>query len=293
MKKSLIAYTYLSISTALVTISLKLIAYFLTQSVGLLSDAIESLVNLMAAIIAFLAIRLAEKPADKKHPYGHSKAEYFSSVAEGIFIFLAALAIIFSAINRMIYPKMIEQVSIGLLISSAATLINFLVGKKLISVGQKYQSITLEADGHHLLTDVWTSAGVITAIFLVDKTKILILDPLVAILVALNILLTGSNLIRRSLSGFMDEALDKNDLSKIDKIFQKYQKKGLIFHAIKSRQSGQKKFLSFHALFPKSYSIKKAHDLVDKIEKELKRKVFNLQIESHLEPKNDKKSFES
>ena len=293
MKKSLIAYTYLSIFTALLTISLKLIAYLLTQSVGLLSDAIESLVNLMAAIIAFLTIRLAEKPADKKHPYGHSKAEYFSSTAEGFFIFSAALAIIFSAVNRIIYPKMIEQVSIGLLISAAATLINFLVGKKLISVGKKYQSITLEADGRHLLTDVWTSAGVIAAVFLVDKTKILVLDPLVAIFVALNILLTGANLIRRSLSGFMDEALDKNDLLKVDKIFQKYQKKGLVFHAIKSRQSGQKKFLSFHALFPKSYSIKKAHDLVDKIEKELKRKVLNLQIESHMEPKDDKRSFES
>jgi len=293
MKKSLIVYTYLSILTALITIILKLIAYFFTQSVGLLSDAVESLVNLMAAIIAFLAIRLAEKPADKKHPYGHSKAEYFSSIAEGIFIFLASLAIIFSALERLFHPRPLEQISIGLLVSSTATLINFLVGKKLISVGKKYQSITLEADGHHLLTDVWTSVGVILAVFLVDKTKILILDPLVAILVALNILLTGANLIRRSLSGFMDEAIDKKDLEKIKKIFEKYQKKGLIFHEIKSRRSGQKKFLSFHALFPKSYTIKKAHDLVYKIEKEIKNDVLNIQIESHLEPKDDRKAFES
>ena len=202
------------------------------------------------------------------------------------------MIIIFSALNRLFNPKPLEKISIGLLISSSAALINFLVGKKLIDVGKKYQSITLEADGHHLLTDVWTSFGVILAVFLVDKTKILVLDPLVAIFIALNILLTGTNLIRRSLSGFMDEAIGKKDLEKIDKVFKKYEKKGLIFHEIKSRQAGQKKFLSFHALFPKSYSIKKAHDLVDKIEKEIKKDILNLQIDSHLEPKDDKKAFE-
>lgn len=289
----LLKYTYLSIFTALITISLKTIAYLFTNSVGFLSDAIESLVNLLAALIAFFALKISQKPADKKHPYGHTKAEYFSSVAEGTFIFIASLIIIFSALNRLFNPKPLEKISIGLLISSSAALINFLVGKKLIDVGKKYQSITLEADGHHLLTDVWTSLGVILAVFLVDKTKILILDPLVAIFIALNILLTGTNLIHRSLSGFMDEAIDKKELEKIKKIFEKYQKKGLVFHAIKSRQAGQKKFLSFHALFPKNYTIKKAHDLVDKIEKEIKKDVLNLQIDSHLEPKDDKKAFEN
>lgn len=289
----LIPYTYLSIFTALITISLKLIAYFLTNSVGLLSDAIESLVNLVAALIAFLALKIAQKPADKDHPYGHTKAEYFSSIAEGVFIFIASLVIIFSALDRFFHPKPLEKISIGLLVSLLATLLNFFVGRKLIHVGKKYHSITLEADGYHLLTDVWTSVGVILAVFLVDKTKILILDPLVAIFVAINILLTGTNLIRRSLSGFMDEAIEKKDLEKIQKVFKKYQKKGLIFHQIKSRQSGQKKFLSFHALFPNHYSIKKAHDLVDKIEREIKKVVSNLQIESHLEPKDDKKAFES
>jgi len=288
----LLKYTYLSIFTALMTISLKTIAYLFTNSVGLLSDAIESLVNLVAALIAFFTLKIAQKPADKEHPYGHTKAEYFSSVAEGAFIFIASLVIIFSALNRLFKPKPLEQISIGLLVSLVATFINFFVGRKLIQVGKKYQSITLEADGHHLLTDVWTSLGVILAVFLVDKTKILILDPLVAIFIALNILLTGTNLIRRSLSGFMDEAIDKKELEKIKKVFEKYQKKGLVFHAIKSRQAGQKKFLSFHALFPKSYSIKKAHDLVDKIEKEIKKDVLNIQIDSHLEPKDDKKAFE-
>ncbi len=274
-------------------ILLKIIAYFLTNSVGLLSDAIESLVNLTAALIAFFALKIAQKPADKDHPYGHTKAEYFSSIAEGIFIFIAALAIIFTATERLFHLKPLEQISIGLLISTVAATINFFVGQTLIKVGKKYQSITLEADGHHLITDVWTSAGVILAVFLVDKTKVLILDPLVAIFAALNILLTGANLIRRSLSGFMDETIEKKDLKRIEKIFERYQKKGLIFHEIKSRQSGQKKFLSFHALFPNNFTIKKAHDLIDKIEKEIKNTVFNIQIESHLEPKNDKKSFES
>jgi len=293
MSTSLITYTYLSIFTALTTIFLKIIAYFLTNSVGLLSDAVESLVNLAAALIAFLALKIAQKPADKDHPYGHTKAEYFSSIAEGIFIFFASLAIIFSAFNRLFHPKPLEKISLGLLFSTTATFINFFVGQVLIKVGKKNQSITLEADGHHLMTDVWTSIGVILAVFLVDKTKILILDPLVAIFVAFNILLTGASLIRRSLSGFMDEAIDKKDLEKIEDIFEKYQKKGLVFHEIKSRCSGQKKFLSFHALFPNDFTIKKAHDLIYKIEKEIKKAVFNIQIESHLEPKDDRKSFES
>lgn len=235
MSTSLISYTYLSIFTALITILLKIIAFFLTKSVGLLSDTVESLVNLAAALIAFLALKIAQKPADKNHPYGHTKAEYFSSIAEGIFIFIASLTIIFSAFNRLFHPKPLEKISLGLLVSTIAAFINFFVGQVLIKVGKKNQSITLEADGQHLMTDVWTSIGVILAVFLVDKTKILILDPLVAIFVALNILLTGTSLIHRSLSGFMDEAIDKKDLEKIDGIFEKYEKKGLVFHEIKSR----------------------------------------------------------
>jgi cation diffusion facilitator family transporter len=289
----LIKYTYLSIFAALITIFLKLIAYFITNSVGLLSDAVESLVNFASALIAFFALKIAQKPADKNHPYGHTKAEYFSSIAEGIFIFFASLAIIFSAFNRLFYPKPLEKISLGLLVSIMAAVINFFVGQILIKVGKKNQSITLEADGQHLMTDVWTSVGVIFSVFLVDKTKILILDPLVAIFVALNILFTGTSLIRRSLSGFMDETIDKKDLEKIEGIFEKYEKKGLVFHEIKSRKAGQKKFLSFHALFPNDFTIKKAHDLIYKIEKEIKEAVFNIQIESHLEPKDDKKSFES
>lgn len=292
MKKSLLKYTYLSIFTSIVVISLKILAYFLTKSVGFLSDTIESLVNLASAIIAYFMLKLAEKPADYNHPYGHTKAEYFSSLFEAGMIFIASLSIIFSAIQRIIHPKALEQISLGLVVSFLATLINFFTAKILISAGKKNHSITLEADGHHLMTDVLTSVGVIVAVFLVQMTGFLILDPLVAIAVALNILFTAIALIKRSVSGFLDESLDKKDLKIISKIFQKYEKKDIKFHSIKSRQSAQKKFLSFHILLPNNWSIKKSHDLVDKIEKEIKKNLGEIEINSHLEPVDDKKSFE-
>ncbi len=292
MKKSLLKYTYLSIFTSTVVISLKILAYFLTKSVGFLSDAIESLVNLASAIIAYFMLKLAEKPADYNHPYGHTKAEYFSSLFEAGMIFIASLSIIFSAIQRIIHPKALEQISLGLVVSFLTTLINFFTAKILISAGKKNHSITLEADGHHLMTDVLTSVGVIVAVFLVQMTGFLILDSLVAIAVALNILFTAIVLIKRSVSGFLDESLDKKDLKIISKIFQKYEKKDIKFHSIKSRQSAQKKFLSFHILLPNNWSIKKSHDLVDKIEKEIKKNLGEIEINSHLEPVDDKKSFE-
>ena len=182
--RSLTKFAWLSIFTAVATISLKSIAYFLTGSVGLLSDALESLVNLAAAIIALTMLKIAEQPPDKEHGYGHSKAEYFASIMEGLFIFIAAVAIIFSAVNRIIYPKIIEQAYIGLGISIIASIINYVVSIKLLKVGKKHHSITLEADGHHLMTDVITSIGVIVAVFLVTLTGLQILDPVVAILVA-------------------------------------------------------------------------------------------------------------
>lgn len=292
MKKSLLKYTYLSIFASIVVIFLKILAYFLTKSVGFLSDAIESLVNLTSAIIAYFMLKLAEKPADSNHPYGHTKAEYFSSLFEAGMIFIASLSIIFSAIQRIIHPKALEQISLGLVVSFLTTLINFFTAKILISAGKKNHSITLEADGHHLMTDVLTSVGVIVAVFLVQMTGFLILDPLVAIAVALNILFTAITLIKRSVSGFLDESLDKKDLKIISKIFQKYEKKDIKFHSIKSRQSAQKKFLSFHILLPNNWSIKKSHDLVDKIEKEIKKNLGEIEINSHLEPVDDKKSFE-
>ncbi len=289
---SLKKYTFLSIATALATILIKLIAYFFTHSIGLLSDAIESVVNLVAAVFAFLMIKLAEKPEDKNHPFGHSKAEYFSSLLEGGLIFAAAITIIITAIQRLFSPVPLEKISLGLLFSSVASLINLIVGLKLIQTGKKYHSITLEADGHHLLTDVYTSLGVILAVFFVGLTNILILDPLIAIFVALNILWTGFSLIKKSVLGLIDTAIDKNEIKKIEQILKKHQKKGFAFHKIQTRQSGQKKFISFHLLFPNQWSIKKAHDLAEKIEQEIKTKISNAVVQTHLEPIDDLKSFQ-
>lgn len=284
-------YLFLSIFTAIFTINLKLVAYFVTGSIGLLSDAVESFVNLISAIFAFLMLKLAEKPADENHPFGHSKAEYFSSFFEGGLIFLAAIFIAVGAGQRLIAPQPLEKVSLGLFISFIASLVNLFIGLKLINLGKKIGSITLEADGHHLLTDVYTSAGVIVAVFLVEKTKIFFLDPLVALVVAINILKTGFSLIKKSALGLMDTSLDKKDLQKIKTIWQKYEKKGLLFHQLQTRQSGQKKFISFHLLFPNGWSIKKAHDQADIIEKEIKKKINNAFLSTHLEPIDDKKSF--
>jgi cation diffusion facilitator family transporter len=292
MKKDeyfLLSFTKLSIFASLATISLKFFAYFLTGSVGLLSDGIESFVNLVAASFAFFSLKIAQKPADKNHPFGHSKAEYFSSALEGGLIFIAALVIIVSAINRLIHPQPLEKISLGIILSSAASLINLFVGLKLINIGKKYHSITLEADGHHLLTDVWTSVGVILAIFIVALTNWQVLDPLIAIFVALNILLTGASLIKRSALGFMDTAIADEELNAINKILKKYERKKITFHRLRTRLAGQKRFISFHLLFPDSWSIKKSHDMATKIEKEIKQKIANALVDTHLEPISDLK----
>lgn len=289
---SLKKYTLLSIAVAIATILIKTTAYFLTDSVGLLSDAIESVVNLIAAVFAFLMISLAEKPEDKNHPFGHSKAEYFSSMFEGGLIFLAAIAIILTAIQRLFAPTPLEKISLGLLLSLVASLINLIFGLKLIQVGKKYHSLALEADGHHLLTDVYTSFGVILAVFFVSLTNVLIFDSLIAIFVAFNILLTGFTLIKKSVLGLIDTAIDRTEVKEIEQILKKHQKRDLDFHKIQTRQSGQKKFISFHLLFPSQWSIKKAHDLAETIEQEIKAKISNAIVQTHLEPIDDIKSFQ-
>ncbi|MCS7093184.1 MAG: cation diffusion facilitator family transporter [Patescibacteria group bacterium] len=292
MKKSLVVYTYLSIIASILVITLKFSAFLISQSVGLLSDAIESFINLSGSLFAFFMLKLAEKPPDQKHPYGHSKAEYFSSLFEGILILSASAVIFVSALERIINPKPLENVFFGLSISLVSLLINLYVGRTLVSAGKKYQSISLEADGKHLLTDVYSSVSVIVGVILVEITKILILDPLMAILIGANILTTSLNLMKRSISGFLDESLEKRELIVIEEILKKYEKFGINFHSLRSRQSAQKKFLNFHILFPNHWSVKKAHDLVYKIENEIKKKIANIEIESHLEPISDKKSFD-
>ena len=238
---SLRKFVYLSIAAAVATISIKYTAYLLTNSVGLLSDALESCVNLVAAIVALIMLNLAEKPADGEHLFGHSKAEYFSSAIEGGLIVLAAFSIIWSAIPRILHPQPLENVGMGLLIAVGASLINLGVSLILIRNGKKHHSITLEADGKHLMTDVITSAGVLIGIALVKLTGWLILDAIVAIGVALNIIWTGYQLMRRSAVGLMDTAIPWNEREMIGQVLEQYKKDNIRYHSLMTRQAGQRK----------------------------------------------------
>jgi cation diffusion facilitator family transporter len=292
-KSSLRRFVYLSIAAAVATISIKLTAYFLTNSVGLLSDGLESCVNLVAAIVALIMLNLAEKPADEDHAFGHNKAEYFSSAIEGGLIVLAACAIIWSAVPRLIHPVPIENVGVGLIVATGASLINWAVALVLTRTGKQYNSITLEADGKHLMTDVVTSGGVLLGVALVKLTGWLMLDAIVAIGVALNIVWTGYVLMKRSAMGLMDTAIPDEEEDRIREIMGKYKGKNIEFHAFRTRQSGQRKFISFHLLVPAGWSIKEGHDLSEKIEEEI-RNLFPgspANVFTHLEPLSDPESF--
>jgi len=289
-KNSLTKFALLSIFTAMATISLKSLAYFLTGSVGLLSDAIESLVNLAAAIIALLMLRIAEQPPDEEHGYGHSKAEYFASITEGLFIFVAAIAITISAVDRIVHPKVIDQAFLGLGISVIASIINYVVSLKLLKIGKKHHSITLEADGHHLMTDVITSVGVIIAVFLVSVTGWQILDPLIAILVAINIIFTGFGLMKRSIMGLLDTSISIEELNIVKSVLNKYRLQGLEFHGLRTRQSAQRRFVDFHVLVPGSWTVQKGHDLLEKIEKKIRDSIEKVTVSTHLEPIEDPRS---
>lgn len=285
--QSLVKYAWLSIATAVVTIVLKLSAYFVTGSVGLLSDAVESFVNLAAAGFALFAIKLAEKPPDEEHMYGHSKIEYFSSIFEGILILIAALAIGWTAVDRIIHPRDIEQAMLGLIISTGASLVNLFVALKLLGIGKKHNSIIFEADAHHLLTDVWTSVGVIAGVFLVSVTHIQILDPLIAIIVAINIVVTGVILMRRSAVGLMDSAISKEEHKKIVAFLQSFENKKIRYHAMRTRQSGMRKFVSLHILVPGNWTVKAGHDLLEEIEKGIRGIIPRITVTTHLEPIDD------
>jgi cation diffusion facilitator family transporter len=290
---SLRKFVYLSIAAAVATITIKLTAYFLTNSVGLLSDGLESCVNLVAAIVALIMINLAEKPADEGHAYGHNKAEYFSSAIEGGLIVLAACAIIWSAVPRLINPQPIENVGIGLLVATGASLINWAVALVLIRNGRKHHSITLEADGKHLMTDVVTSAGVLLGVGLVQLTGWMILDSIVAIGVALNIIWTGYLLMKRSAMGLLDSAIPDDEMDRVIQVIEKYKSENIEFHSLMTRQAGQRKFISFHLLVPDAWNIKKGHDLSEKVEKEI-RNLFPgspVNVFTHLEPLEDPESF--
>jgi cation diffusion facilitator family transporter len=286
-KPSLLRYAWISIGAAVATILLKGVAWWLTGSVGLLSDAIESFVNLAGALMALWMLSLAEQPADDIHPHGHGKAEYFSSAFEGFLILLAAVSIGYTAIERLLAPQPIEAIGVGLLVSVAASAINLLVARLLLKAGRAHQSITLEADAHHLMTDVWTSVGVILGVGLVALTGWNWLDPTIALLVAANIVRTGWQLMHRSASGLMDVALPKEQLEQIDRILRNHEAEGISYHALRTRQAGRRSFISLHVLVPGNWSVQEAHNRVEKIELDLRETVPGCHVTTHLEPIDD------
>jgi len=282
---------WLSIAAAIATIALKTTAWLLTGSVGLLSDAAESVVNLVAAVVAMLALRWALKPADEEHAYGHAKAEYFAAGVEGAMIVVAAFVIAATAVPRLFDPQPIDHVGIGVAISSGASLINFGVGVLLVRVGRRERSIVLEADGRHLLTDVWTSAGVLVGVVLVVVTGWDVLDPLIAIAVAVNIVLTGSSLVRRSVGGLMDRGIDPPEQARLAAVLARFEREGIDFHAVRTRQAGSRAFVSLHVLVPGAWTVQRGHDAVEEIEDDLRRALPHATIFTHLEPAEDPRSF--
>jgi cation diffusion facilitator family transporter len=284
-------FAWLSIVAALTTMAMKAVAYVITGSVGLLSDALESTVNLVAGIVALIALRVAARPPDESHAYGHGKAEYFSAGVEGAMILVAAGAIAVTAVQRLIDPVELERVGVGLLVSTAAAGVNLVVSVVLTRAGRRYRSITLEADGKHLMTDVWTSGGVLVGVGLVAVTGWDRLDPIVALGVAVNILVAGWVLVRRSASGLMDVALPEQDRAAVDAVLDRYRAHDCQYHAVRSRQSGQRRFLSLHLLVPGAWSVQRGHDLCERLEGDLRAAVPGLTVEIHLEPLEDPASF--
>lgn len=290
-RPSLTRYAWLSIAAALATILLKGIAWQMTGSVGLLSDAIESFVNLAGALMALWMLTLAALPADDDHAHGHGKAEYFSSAFEGFLIFLAAVSIAYTAIDRLLNPQPLEAVWIGLIVSAIASVINFATARSLMKAGRKHNSITLEADAHHLLTDVWTSVGVIAGVGLVSLTGWLWLDPAIALLVAANIVWTGYQLMSRSAAGLMDSSLPADKIEKIKSLLASYRQQGLDFHALRTRQAGGRAFMTLHVLVPGEWTVQHAHDWAERIEHDIREALPFTHVTTHVEPLEDPASM--
>ena len=291
-RSSLTRFAWLSIGAAILTIALKSAAYFLTGSVGLLSDALESLVNLVGAMMALAMLTVASRPADEDHAFGHSKAEYFSSGVEGTLILVAALSIIWAALPRLISPKPLEQIGVGLAVSLCASLVNLAVALIIRRAAKLNNSITLEANSNHLMTDVWTSVGVIAGVGAVTLTGWQRLDPLVAMLVAANIIWTGFGIVRKSVLGLMDTALSPADQKTIQTVLDAHKEGGVEFHAIRTRESGARQFISFHVIVPGKWTVQRGHKLLEGIEADVRAAIPGATVFTHLESLNDPASWD-
>jgi cation diffusion facilitator family transporter len=284
---SLTRFAWLSIGAALATMALKSAAYWLTGSVGLLSDAMESLVNLAGALMALSMLAVAARPADEDHPYGHGKAEYFSAGVEGSLILVAAASIAYAAARRLLHPQPLEQVGLGLGVSVLASLVNLAVALILLRAAKAHRSATLRANAHHLMTDVWTSAGVLVGVGAVAVTGWQRLDPIVAMAVAVNIVWTGTRIVRDSVSGLMDAALPVAEQDVVRRLLDGYATEGVQYHALRTRQAGARRFVTVHVLVPPEWTVQQGHDTLERIEAEIARALPPATVFTHLEPIGD------
>lgn len=292
MQPTLRRYALLSLAAAFATIALKATAFVVTGSVGLLSDALESLVNIAAALIALYALSVAARPADEDHAYGHTKAEYLASGFEGALILVAAVSIAVASVARLLDPRPIESLGIGAAVALLATLINLGAARVLGEAGKRYDSITLEADAHHLMTDVWTSVGVVVGVVAAQLTGWHRLDPIIALVVAVSILWTGLDLVRRSMLGLLDTGLPEPLRTEITRILNAHRDGGVEYHAVRTRQAGARRFVSFHILVPGGWTVQRGHDLLETIEEEIRDAIPRCTVFTHLEPLEDPVSWE-
>jgi cation diffusion facilitator family transporter len=285
-------FVLLSILAAVLTLALKSAAYYVTGSVGLLSDAMESVVNLLAALTAFASLWYSARPVDPSHTYGHEKIEFFSSGIEGILIFVAALGIAWYACRRLFKPEQLEHLDVGTLIALIASLLNLAVAQILLRVGRARRSIVLEADGRHLMTDVWTSAGVVVGVGLVWLTNLQILDPIIALLVAANIVWTAFDLVRRSFNGLMDHALPEAEQAAVRAAIAAQLGAEMDFHALRTREAGSHRFVDFHLLVPGALTVRQAHELTGRIEDAVRAALPGSEVTVHVEPIEERASWE-
>jgi cation diffusion facilitator family transporter len=286
-RAGLTKFAWLSIAAAIATMILKASAYYITGSVGILSDALESIVNLIAALMALAMLTIAARPPDEMHAYGYSKAEFFASGLEGALILLAAASIVWTSVPRLITPQPLEHIGAGVAVSVVAAVLNYAVARLLLNAAEKHRSITLEADAHHLLTDVWTSAGVVAGVAAVFFTGMNRLDPVIALMVGVNILWTGVKLVRRSVLGLLDTTLPLAEQQAIKEILSRYEHQGVHYHALRTRYAGSRSFISFHVLVPGDWTVQRGHDLLEQVESEIRTAVPGATVFTHLEPVGD------
>ncbi|MBI3042399.1 MAG: cation transporter [Betaproteobacteria bacterium] len=284
-------FAVLSIAAAVVTIGLKTLAWWLTDSVGLLSDALEGTINLVGAMVVLAALAIAARPPDENHAFGYTKAEYFASGLEGMLILIAAIAIAIAAVDRLIAPRPLEHVGAGLAVSVAASLVNYAVARRLFEAGRDYRSIALEADARHLMTDVWTSAGVLVGVAAVWATGWGRLDPLIALAVAAHIVWSGYQLMQRSYTGLLDRALPPEQLRILDRVLERYRARGVDFHALRTRQAGARSFVTLHVLVPPDWTVAQGHDLAHQVEEDIRKELPDAVVLTHVEPIGHPESY--